>query len=49
MLAPAGAVTGHGEPGFSAFERAVRRLSASTCQICSAETCIELYRHLGQG
>lgn len=25
MLAPAGAVTGHGEPGFSAFERAVRR------------------------
>ena len=25
MLAPVGAVTGHGEPGFSAFERAVRR------------------------
>ena len=25
MLAPAGAGTGHGEPGFSAFERAVRR------------------------
>ena len=25
MLAPAGAVTGHGEPGFSAFERSVRR------------------------
>ena len=25
MLAPAGAVAGHGEPGFSAFERATRR------------------------
>ncbi len=36
MLAPAGAALGHGEPGFSAFERVTRRPAVVVTDLCTS-------------
>jgi acetylornithine deacetylase/succinyl-diaminopimelate desuccinylase-like protein len=36
MLAPAGAALGHGEPGFSAFERVTRRPAVIVTDLCTS-------------
>jgi acetylornithine deacetylase/succinyl-diaminopimelate desuccinylase-like protein len=36
MLAPAGAALGHGEPGFSAFERVTRRPAVIATDLCTS-------------
>jgi acetylornithine deacetylase/succinyl-diaminopimelate desuccinylase-like protein len=36
LLAPAGAAPGHGEPGFSAFERVTRRPAAVVTDLCTS-------------